>query len=140
GEGPANVLVVANETILGDALLQKIRERAARSPASFLIVAPQGDSASSYDDAERRLRRALAALRGAGIDVHGQISHPDPYTATMQALRDERVDELIVSTYPAQRSGWLRRDLIGRLRKDARVPVVDHVVVEPAHARAAEVA
>ena len=134
GEGPANVLVVANETVLGEPLLEKIRERAARSPANFLIIAPQGDSAGSYDDAERRLRRALAALRGAGIEVHGQISHPDPYTATMQALRDERIDELIVSTYPAQRSGWLRRDLVGRLRKDARIPVVDHVVVEPSQA------
>jgi hypothetical protein len=75
------------------------------------------------------LRRALAELRGAGIEAHGQIAHPDPYTAAMHAVHDERVDEIIVSTFPGERSGWLRRDLVERLRKDTGLPV-DHVVVE----------
>jgi phosphatidylserine/phosphatidylglycerophosphate/cardiolipin synthase-like enzyme len=125
-----NVVVVANETVLGKPLLDRIRARAGEGRASFLIIAPQSHSDSSYEDAERRLRHALAELRGAGIEVHGQIAHPDPYTAAMQSVRDERVDELIVSTYPRQRSGWLRRDLVERLRKDSGLPV-DHVVVEP---------
>jgi hypothetical protein len=134
--GEQNVLVVANETLLGDPLLERIRERAGRSPASFLIVSPQSDpSQGSHPDAERRLRRALAELRSAGIDAHGQISHPDPYAAAMQAVRDERVDEIIVSTFPQQRSGWLRRDLVGRLRSDSGVPV-DHIVVDLSAAEA----
>jgi hypothetical protein len=134
--GEQNVLVVANETLLGDPLLERIRERAARSPASFLIVSPQSDpSQGSHPDAERRLRRALAELRSAGIDAHGQIAHPDPYAAAMQAVRDERVDEIIVSTFPQQRSGWLRRDLVGRLRSDSGVPV-DHIVVDQSAAEA----
>ena len=37
------VLVVANQTVLGEPLLDKIRERAAKSPASFLIMSPQSD-------------------------------------------------------------------------------------------------
>ena len=45
----------------------------------------------------------------------------------MQAIHDERVDEVIVSTFPGQKSGWLRRDLVERLRNDAGVPV-EHVV------------
>ena len=52
---------------------------------------------------------------------------PDPYTAAMNAVHDERVDEIIVSTFPGERSGWLRRDLVDRLRKDTNLPV-DHVV------------
>jgi hypothetical protein len=129
--GQANVLVVANETVVGEPLLERIRERARRSPASFLIVCPQSDpSASAHPDAERRLRRALTILRGEGIDVHGQVAHPDPYSAAMHAVRDERVDEILVSTFPEQTgSSWLRRDLLGRLRKDAGVPV-EHVEVE----------
>ena len=59
--------------------------------------------------------------------MHGQISHPDPYAAVMQMLEDERVDEVIVSTLPNARSGWLRRDLVGRLRNDTKLPV-EHVV------------
>ena len=97
GGGQANVLVVANETVVGEPLLQRIRERARRSPASFLIVSPQSDATqSSHPEAERRLRRALATLRAEGIEAHGQIAHPDPFTAAMQAVSDERIDQIIV--------------------------------------------
>jgi len=125
----ANVLVVANRTVLGEPLLDAIRRRGEASPASFLIIAPQDDDVGSHDEAEKRLLRAVTRLRAEGYDVHGQISHPDPYTAAMQATEDERVDEIIVSTLPSARSGWLRRDLVGRLRNDAKVPV-EHVEVD----------
>ena len=127
--GPANVLVVANQTVLGEPLLDKIRERARRSPASFLIISPQGESEGSYEQAERRLLRAVSLLRSEGLDVHGQISHPDPFTAVTQTIEDERVDELIVSTLPGERSGWLRRNLLERLRNDTKLPV-EHVEVD----------
>jgi hypothetical protein len=130
--GEANVLVVANETVLGDPLLAKIRERARRSPASFLLISPQSDlSQAAHPEAERRLRRAVATLRGEGIDAHGQVAHPDPYAAAMHAVQDERIDEIIVSTFPSMRSGWLRKHLVERLKDDSGVPV-EHVVVEAA--------
>jgi hypothetical protein len=48
----------------------------------------------------------------------------------MQEVHDERTDEIIVSTFPGeQRSSWLRRDLVGRLRSESGLPV-EHVVVE----------
>ncbi len=126
--GQSNVLVVANETVLGESLLDRIRKRAAEGPAAFLIVCPQSDPDSAeHPEAERRLRAALTTLRAEGIEAHGQIAHPDPYTAAMQIVEDERVDEILVSTFPGERSGWLRRDVVERLRKDAGVPV-EHVV------------
>jgi hypothetical protein len=132
-----NVLVIANETVVGDPLLERIRARAKRSPASFLLICPQSDpTRSAHPDAERRLRRALALLRGTGIDAHGQIAHPDPYTAAMHAIHDERIDEIIISTFPGERSGWLRRDLVGRLQKDSGLPV-EHVEVDEALVEAA---
>jgi hypothetical protein len=128
-EGEANVLVVANETVVGDPLLDRIRERAARGPASFLIICPQGDpSRAEHPEAERRLRRALAILRGEGIEAHGQVAHPDPYTAAMQAVHDERVDEIIVSTFAPERSPWLKKNLVQRLHNDSKLPV-EHVVL-----------
>ena len=128
----ANVLVVANETVLGEPLLERVRARARESSASFLLVCPQSDpSRREHPEAERRLRSALSTLRSEGIDAHGQIAHPDPFTAAMQAVRDERIDEIIVSTFPGERSGWLRRDLVGRLRSESGLPI-EHVVVEPA--------
>jgi phosphopantetheine adenylyltransferase len=126
----ANVLVVANETVLGEPLLDRIRARAKEGNASFLLVCPQSDpSRAEHPEAERRLRAALSALRSEGIDAHGQIAHPDPFTAAMQAVDEERIDEIIVSTFPGERSGWLRRDLVGRLRSESGVPV-EHVVVD----------
>ena len=130
GRAAANVLVVANETVLGDQLLDRIRQRANESPASFLVVCPQSDpSRGEHPEAERRLRAALSILRSEGLDVHGQIAHPDPFTAAMEHVEDERTDEIIVSTFPGERSGWLRRDLVGRLRSQTGLPV-QHVVVE----------
>jgi hypothetical protein len=132
GEGPdeANVLVIANETVLGEPLLAKIRQRAAASPASFLIMSPQSDpTAAHHPEAERRLKRALSQLRGEGIDVHGQVAHPDPFSAAMEAVHDERVDEILVSTFEPLKSGWLRGHLVERLQKETGLPV-EHVVVE----------
>jgi len=126
--GQQNVLVIANETVLGRQLLDKIRERAQRGKASFLIVSPQSDpSEASHPDAERRLRRAVAELRSDGIDAHGQVAHPDPFTAALEAIREERVDEIIVSTFGPEKSGWLRRDLVDRLRSETNLPV-EHVM------------
>jgi hypothetical protein len=132
GPREANVLVIANETVLGEPLLERIRERAAKGPASFLIVSPQTDpSLGAHPEAERRLKRALTQLRGEGIDVHGQVAHPDPFSAAMEAVHDERVDEIIVSTFEPLQSGWLRKDLVERLRREAKV-AVEHVVVPAA--------
>lgn len=132
--GAQNVLVVANETVLGEPLLARIREKARSGGGrtSFLIISPQSDpTQGSHPEAERRLRQVLTHLRSEGIEAHGQVAHPDPYTAAMHAVRDERVDTILVSTFPEQRgSSWLRRDLVGRLTSDARVPV-EHVVVDP---------
>jgi len=126
--GETNVLVIANQTVVSEELLDRVRRRAAEGPASFLIVSPQSDGDDEVE-ADRRLRRALTELRGAGIDAHGQVVHPDPFTAAIQATSDERIDEIIVSTFPGEKSGWLRRDLIARLRKETGLPV-QHVVSE----------
>jgi hypothetical protein len=125
-----NVLVIANQTLLGEKLLRRIRERASRGPVSILIIAPQSHEYEEQSQAERRLRRAVAELRAEGLDAHGQIAHPDPHTAAMQAVHDERVDEIIVSTFPGERSGWLRRDLVARLQNDTGLPI-EHVVSDP---------
>src|SRR5215210_3877778 len=126
--GQQNVLVIANETVIDRPLLDKIRQRAAGGNTSFLIVSPQSDpTEGAHPEAERRLKQALAELRGAGIDAHGQVAHPDPFSAALEAMREERVDEIIVSTFGPEKSGWLRRDLVERLRQETNLPV-EHVM------------
>ena len=123
--GEANVLVIANETAADKPLLDAIKVRAAHSPASQSDLQMAG-----APEAERRLSRVVAALRGAGIDAHGLVAHPDPYTAALHAVHDERVDEIIISTFPGQKSGWLRKDVVERIREATKLPV-EHVVSEP---------
>jgi hypothetical protein len=46
----------------------------------------------------------------------------------MEAVADERVDEIIVSTFAPSKSPWLRRNLVQRLHLETKLPV-EHVVV-----------
>ena len=68
-------------------------------------------------------------MRGEGLLVAGMIGDPDPYTAAMNALHRFRVSDVIISTLPAEKSGWLRAHLPERIADSARLPV-DHVVVD----------
>jgi len=127
----AHVLVVGSQTVVGEPLLATIRERAAQSPADFTIVVP-----ADPPGADARMRRAVAQLKQAGVEATGHVGDPDPVSAVVNALHDERVDEIIISTFPEATSGWLRRDVLGRIKGETKVPV-RHVVVEPEEAAAA---
>jgi len=129
----AHVLVVANQTIVGDTLLTAIQERAGQSAADFTLVAPADEPG-----VERRLQAALRRLEASGVEATGHIGDGDPYTAVMNAVHDEGVDEIVISTFPTSTSGWMRRDLVERVRNATSLPVT-HVVVEPSEARAAAV-
>lgn len=118
----AHVLVLANQTIVDEGLAAAIVERADQAPAHFTLVAPSDEAG-----AERRLATALSRLEERGLDVSGHLGDPDPFTATLNALHDEPIDEIIISTFPRTSSGWLRRDLIGRVRGATKLPV-KHVV------------
>lgn len=120
-----HVLVLANQTIVGDALLDAICERARQSPTDFTLVAPADEPGAAS-----RLQLALARLAEHGVEASGYLGDPDPFTAAQNAMHDERIDEIIVSTFPRTTSGWLRRDLVERLR-GTKLPV-EHVVSEQA--------
>ena len=71
----------------------------------------------------------LDRLRAAGLLSSGMIGDPDPYTATINALELFRVDDVVISTLPNERSGWMRADLIERVSSATSIPV-EHVVVD----------
>jgi hypothetical protein len=120
-------LVVANQTVGGKPLLDLIKRKAEQEPRSFIVICPQ--SAGDEGDAARRLAHTLRQLEDEGLEAIGQVVHPDPYTAVQNALQAYGADEIIISTFPETRSGWMRSDLVGRLRASTSKPV-DHVVVE----------
>ena len=121
-------LVVANETVSGDALLNALRAKAAEEPRRFIVICPQsGGNGGGGDDVPQRLAHTLKVLQDAGFDAVGQVVHPDPYTAIQNALQFYAPDDIVISTFPETRSGWLRGDLIGRVRASTGKPV-EHVV------------
>jgi hypothetical protein len=120
-------LVVANRTLAEAGLLDHLKEKAAGKEHLFIVVVPQehgqGHAAA---EAHERLRETLKTFRAAGLLCSGMIGNPDPYEATMNALHSFRVDDVVISTLPATKSGWLRADLIERVREDSAKPV-EHV-------------
>jgi len=130
-----HILVVANQTVSGDRLIAALRSRAATDPVRVTVICPQNDPSDAWVVDEQDVRAAtqarldgtLAALRRAGIEATGHVVERDPYTAVMDVVEDDPPSEIIVSTLPQTRSGWLRRDLIERLRDDTKLPV-EHVV------------
>jgi hypothetical protein len=134
------ILVVANETLGGRDLLDALSERA-DSDTRFILCVPVTQPKSGlvvyrdavFDAAQTRVDLALEVIRGMGIRAIGEIGDPDPFTATMDAVREYDPQEIIISTYPETRSGWLRRDLIERVREATGVPVthiISHIEAE----------
>ena len=132
------ILVIANETLGGAKLFEKIREKLGNGSGGRVIVCVPRNRPKHgnliYDDAvfdAARVRIDLARgyLRERGIEAVGEVGDPDPYTAAMDAIADHHPDEVVVSTLPATSSGWLRRDLPERIADASGLPV-DHVIVD----------
>src|SRR4051794_21963464 len=126
----STILVVANETLSGAKLLETVKAKATQDTRLVLCVPRKNPRHGNviYDDAvvdaaKVRIDLARRFMREEGLDVIGEIGDPDPYTATMDAVAEFAPDEIILSTLPAQASGWLRRDLIERIEDSTGLPV-----------------
>jgi cytochrome c oxidase subunit 1 len=129
------ILVIANQTATGRALVEELRGRAEDGYWRFRIVAPldeQGEDGRRA--AERRLEVALAMLSELGVEAAGEVVEGDPVEAALRALEQEPATTIIVASYPTEESRWMRQDVIDRLRKATGLPVT-HVVVTRAEAR-----
>jgi len=123
-------LVVANQTVAGGELVERLKALAEQGPHRFIIVVPQDSGEGrAVRSARERLSTLLESLESEGIVAAGMIGDPDPYTATMNAVQFFRVDDIVISTLPATRSGWMRTDLIERVRRASGKPV-EHVAAE----------
>jgi hypothetical protein len=130
-------LVVANKTLEEAGLLENLKAKAADKEHLFIVVLPQEHGqGKAAKEARERLAHTLTAFREAGLLASGMIGNPDPYEATMNALHSFRVDDVVISTLPATKSGWLRGDLIERVREESGKPV-EHVEAQSTPAPAA---
>ena len=124
-------LVVANQTLLGDALLARVKECLASGPCQFHLVVPASHApgrAMHMEGRDRafaaeRLRKGLERFRGLGAEVEGEVGDARP----LDAIRDVMLhappfDEIIVSTLPHGVSRWLHQDLPHRIHRTFDLP------------------
>jgi hypothetical protein len=124
-------LVVANKTSSGEELIEHLKAKTAHDGRHlFIAVVPQQHGhGSAPRESRARLAAMLDRLHAAGLLSSGMIGDPDPHTAVMNALELFRVDDVVISTLPDERSGWLRAQLVERVR-GATAAKVEHVVVD----------
>jgi hypothetical protein len=118
---PPRVLVVAHRTAATPALLQAVRDRAARGPCRFTLLVPNmahglhrvtDPEDQTGDEAQAVLELALPLLEdAAGGPVEGIVGDPEPLNAIQDAVNLRGFDEIIISTLPARVSRWLKLDL-----------------------------
>ena len=140
-DGVHRILVVANQTVGGRALLDELQRRASGEARSeILVVTPPlaGSAAEHWSsdidagirDAHERLGASIATMRAAGLEVRGQMGdHHDPNQAIEDALREFAADEVVISTHTPERSRWLESGVVDKARSDLPQPVT-HVVVD----------
>jgi len=129
-------LVVANLTLVSDALFELLQERVKSGPCEIYVVAPAArdvatwkshDDDEGYQAARARLERAMERFRSLGVDVDGEVGDASPVQAIGDVLRRGDYDEVILSTLPPGPSRWLGMDLPRRIQRAWNVPLT-HVV------------
>lgn len=138
-DGKHRLLVVANETVGGEALLEEIRNRSRGRDSEILVVTPALASsraahwASDVDEAmelaRQRMELSLIAIDELGIKAKGEVGDSDPNVAIEDALRVFPADEIVISTHPPDRSRWLEHGVVEKAREQIDLPIA-HVVVD----------
>lgn len=124
-------LIVANQTLGGAHLIEKVEQCLAAAPSHFHILVPatppeqmsppaEGEAA---DLAQQRLDEATTRFTELGAAVTGEVGVPIVVLAISDVLRRKRFDEIIVSTLPAGQSRWLRQGIRRRLAIAFHTPV-----------------
>lgn len=138
-DGRHRILVVANETVGGEALLEEIRNRGRGRKSEILVVTPAlpssrarhwaSDTDRATELARQRMELSVIEVERLGLKARGEIGDADPNVAIEDALRAFPADEIVISTHPPERSHWLERGVVERARREIDLPIT-HVVVD----------
>jgi hypothetical protein len=128
---PKRILVIANQTLGGTALLSEIKLRLAEGPCEFTLIVPATPpqehatwtEGEAIDIAKRRLSAALDHFSQLDAAFSGMVGDANPLTAIGDAMLEGEYDEIIVSTLPPTLSRWLKQDLPHRVERRYKIPV-----------------
>lgn len=136
-QGVRHVLVVANETLGGAELRERILgangDRVEVDVLAPVLTSHVHLGVTDVDRetraAQRRLDRSLAWMRAQRIRARGSVGRTSPTISIEDELRDFGADEVIVVTHARERETWQERGELERLRSELDVPVT-HLVVD----------
>ena len=134
------MLVLANDTCVGQRLFEEIRyRRGDGEDAEVILVAPAltskvrywlSDEDKGIADAQARIEESVERCGAAGIPVTAEVGDADPLQALDDAMRTYSPEEVIIATHPPDRSNWLEEGIVSQARERFDVPIT-HVVVDP---------
>jgi hypothetical protein len=118
------LLVFLNEVAGGRKLLQAVRERQDQI-SGVVVAAPQNhptvgqliDTAEVREAARARVEVTMAVLSEFGIESIGEVLDPESALAVDDAVRAHRPGEVLFSSLPDTRFGFMRRDLVEWVRE-----------------------
>jgi hypothetical protein len=117
------LLVFLNEVAGGRKLLQAVRERQGQI-SGVVVAAPQNqpsvgqliDTDEVREAARARVEVTMAVLSEFGIESIGEVLDPESSLALDDAVRAHRPGEVLFSSLPDSRFGFMRRDLVEWVR------------------------
>jgi CheY-like chemotaxis protein len=135
------VLLVANQTLGGVELADHLAELKGADPElSIHVLVPAAvigviadptemlsllavDVEAERREAEERMNTLLDWLRRGGVTATGEIAVAQPLLAVATVVRAQSFDRVVLSTFPAGVSRWLRMDLAHRVKRVCNLPV-----------------
>jgi len=128
----ARYLIVANQTLSGELLMERVRKLLTEGPCRFHVVVPATNTkdqafhieGAAHAVAEKRLETALERFRAVGAEVEGEVGDASPMLAVRDCfIAESHYDGVIISTLPPGASRWLKQDLPHRLERTFGIPV-----------------
>jgi hypothetical protein len=118
--GRGTVLAFLTEVAGGRRLLAELRDRVEKGAERVAVAAPQNtpevgqivDRDSALEAAQSRVDVTQAVLAEFGIESEGAVFDPDTPLALDDAIRAFRPVEVLISSLPDARFGFMRKDLI----------------------------
>jgi len=128
-----HTLVVGTKTVNSKDLVDRLKERAAKSPHRYTFISPRSGDVSR-EEVCANLAATLAEMYRNEIDATGQPMSPDPFHAIQNAIEHYRIDDILISTLKGEQSVWLQEGLIEKVEAITDKPV-EHIEAGTAKAK-----